>query len=43
MRTLLEEREPFYLRAHHTVQADRSAAEAIAAEIMGLARRHGGW
>ena len=43
MRTLLEEREPFYLRAHHTVQADRSAPEAIAAEIMGLARRHGGW
>lgn len=43
MRTLLEEREPFYILAHHTVQADRSAPEAIAAEIMGLARRHGGW
>jgi len=43
MRLLLEEREPFYLLAHHTVQADRSGSEAIAAEIMGLARRHGGW
>jgi len=43
MRALLEEREPFYLLAHHTVQADRSEPEAIAAEIMGLVRRHGGW
>jgi shikimate kinase len=43
MRTLFEEREPFYLLAHHTVQADRSPAEAVAAEIVGLARRHGGW
>lgn len=43
MRTLLEEREPFYLLAHHTVQAEHSAAEAVAAEIVGLARHHGGW
>jgi shikimate kinase len=43
MRALLEEREQFYLLAHHAVQADRGAPEAIAAEIMDLARRHGGW
>lgn len=43
MRKLFEEREPFYQRAHHTVQAERSSAEAVAAEIVGLARRHGGW
>jgi shikimate kinase len=43
MRALLEEREPFYVRAHHQVQAEHSAAEAVAAEIIGLARRHGGW
>jgi len=43
MRTLFEEREPFYARAHHTVQTDRSAPEAVAAEIVGLARHHGGW
>ena len=43
MRTLLEEREPFYLLAHHTVQAEQAAPEAVAAEIMALARHHGGW
>ena len=43
MRALLEEREPFYSLAHHTVQAEHSAPEAVAAEIMGLARHHGGW
>ncbi len=43
MRTLLEEREPFYLLAHHTVQTEHSAPEAVAAEVMGLARQHGGW
>lgn len=43
MRTLLEEREPLYLLAHHTVQTEHSAAEAVAAEIVGLARKHGGW
>jgi shikimate kinase len=42
MRALLEEREPFYARAHHTVQTENIAPEAVAAEIMGLAR-HGGW
>jgi shikimate kinase len=43
MQTLLEERQPFYRLAQHQVQTDRSAPEAIAAEIMGLARHHGGW
>jgi shikimate kinase len=43
MRTLFEEREPFYTRAQHTVQTEHTAAEAVAAEIVGLARRHGGW
>ncbi|MBA3761571.1 MAG: shikimate kinase [Gemmatimonadales bacterium] len=43
MRTLFEEREPFYLLAHHTVQAEHSGAEAVAAEIVDLGRRHGGW
>lgn len=43
MRTLLEEREPFYRLAQHTVQTEQITAEAVAAEIVGLARRHGGW
>jgi shikimate kinase len=43
MRVLLEEREPFYLLAHHTVQAEPSGSEAVAAEIIALARHHGGW
>ncbi|MEA2722621.1 MAG: shikimate kinase [Gemmatimonadales bacterium] len=43
MWALFEEREPFYALAHHTVQTERSAAEAVAAEVVGLARQHGGW
>jgi shikimate kinase len=43
MRVLFEEREPFYARAHHTVQAEHSAAAAVAATVVGLARHHGGW
>jgi shikimate kinase len=43
MRTLLEEREPFYLLAHHQVQAEQNAPESVAAEIIELARHHGGW
>jgi shikimate kinase len=43
MRTLLEEREPFYLQADHKVDADYSKPEAVAAEVMELARKHGGW
>jgi shikimate kinase len=43
MRDLLEERERFYLLADHQVNAESNLAEAIAAEIMQLARQHGGW
>jgi shikimate kinase len=43
MRLLLEEREPFYLRADHQVNAETLSAEAVAAEVMTLARQHGGW
>ena len=43
MRALLTEREPFYRLAHHQVQAEHSTPEAVAAEVMGLARHHGGW
>jgi shikimate kinase len=43
MRTLLQEREPFYLMAHERVQADSAAAEAVAREVVELARRHAGW
>ena len=43
MRALLDEREPFYRLAQHEVNAQSASAEAIATEIMTLARRHGGW
>jgi shikimate kinase len=43
MRTLLEEREPFYRLAHHEVNTESVPAEAVAAEVMALARQHGGW
>ena len=43
MQTLFEEREPFYALAHHTVQTEHRAAEAVAAEVAALARHHGGW
>jgi shikimate kinase len=43
MRSLLEEREPFYLQAHQQVNTESTPAEAVAAEVMALARQHGGW
>jgi shikimate kinase len=43
MRALLEERERFYLLADHPVDAERSPPEAVAEEIVALARRHAGW
>jgi shikimate kinase len=43
MRTLLDEREPFYKKARHEVDAEHKPAEAIATEVVGLARHHGGW
>jgi shikimate kinase len=43
MRTLLQDRERFYGLAHHRVQADNAGTEAVAREVVDLARRHGGW
>lgn len=43
MRALLEERERFYLLAHHQVDAERDPAESVAARTLELARKHGGW
>jgi shikimate kinase len=43
VRSLLEEREPFYLQADHKVNAESGPAEAVAAEVMALARQYGGW
>jgi shikimate kinase len=43
MRTLLEEREPFYLKADCQVNTENVPAEAVAAEVMTLARQHAGW
>ena len=43
MRSLIEERERFYLQAHHQVNTENNPAEAVAAEVMTLARQHGGW
>ena len=43
MRALLEEREQFYRLAHHQVDTDRDQPEAIAAQVMELARQHAGW
>jgi shikimate kinase len=43
MRALLQEREPFYLRAHHQVQAESGAADAVARGVVELARQHAGW
>jgi shikimate kinase len=43
MRSLLEEREPFYRQADHAVETDNHPAEAVAAEVMALARKYGGW
>jgi shikimate kinase len=43
MDELLKEREPFYLLAQHQVPAETASAEQVAQEVMGLARRDGGW
>lgn len=43
MRALLEEREPFYLKADCQVGTENVPAEAVAVEVMGLARQHAGW
>ena len=43
IRALLEEREPFYLQADHQVNTENAPAEAVAAEVMTLARQYAGW
>jgi shikimate kinase len=43
MRDLLQDREPFYVQAHHRVQTESSGPEAVANQVVELARRHGGW
>jgi shikimate kinase len=43
MRALLEQRERFYSMAHHQLPADQPSAEALAVEVVTLARHHGGW
>jgi shikimate kinase len=42
MRKLLDSREPFYKLADFEVVAERGAEE-VAAGVVDLARRHGGW
>ena len=43
MRELLKEREPFYLAAHAQVKGDNRTAQAVADEVVQLARQHAGW
>jgi shikimate kinase len=43
MRALIEEREPFYLKADHQVNTENVPPEGVVAEVMNLARQHGGW
>jgi shikimate kinase len=43
MRELFQAREPFYLKAHAVANADLGTAEAVAAEVIALARTHGEW
>jgi shikimate kinase len=43
MRTLLQERDPFYLKADHQVEGDSPSPDAVAREVVELARRHAGW
>lgn len=43
MRQLLTQREPFYLKADATVEADRKPAARVADEVVQLARSRAGW
>jgi shikimate kinase len=43
MRALLQEREPYYSRAEHSVITDNKAADAVAAEVAQVARQQAGW
>lgn len=43
MRALLQEREPWYRLADYVVETDTRRPEAVAGEVVKLARQHGGW
>jgi shikimate kinase len=43
MRSLLQDREPFYLKADQQASADNPSVEVVVREVAELARRHGGW
>jgi shikimate kinase len=43
MRVLLEAREPYYRLADYVVETDTKPADKVAAEVIRLARQHGGW
>ena len=43
LKTLLKDREPFYRLADYEVAAGKRPAAEVAAEVMELARRYGGW
>jgi len=43
MRSLLEDREPFYLKADQQASGDNPSVEVVVREVVELARRHGGW
>jgi shikimate kinase len=43
MRTLLKEREPFYIKANAEVKGDIKTAPQLADEIVALAKQNAGW
>jgi shikimate kinase len=43
MRSLLQEREPFYLKADQQVPCDSPSVEGVVRQVVELARRHAGW
>ena len=43
VREQLVEREPFYTRADHALTTDGRTVEAVAADVVALARAEGGW
>ena len=43
MRSLLQQREPFYSQADCIVKTDRRTVEDVVEEVLGLARQKAGW
>ncbi len=43
MRSLLQQREPFYSQADCIVKTDRCTVEDVVEEVLGLARQRAGW